>query len=107
MFLKKTLKTDSKSGKTYSAYHLVESVRTQKGPRQRTLLYMGSEIKLPEGEHKLLAQCIEGIILGENPLLPYPEHIDAVSTKSCINLMCSQESANFLRETGELGFKLA
>lgn len=40
MFIKKTLKTDSKNGKTYSAYHLVESVRTEKGPRQRILLFM-------------------------------------------------------------------
>jgi transposase len=79
MFIKKTLKTDSKSGKTYSAYHLVESVRTEKGPRQRTLLYMGSEIELPEGEHKLLAQCVEGIIVGEQPLFPYPERVERLA----------------------------
>lgn len=79
MFIKKTLKTDRKSGKEYFAYHLVESVRTEKGPRQRTLLYMGSEIALPEGEHKLLAQRIEGIILGENPLFPYPEYIERLA----------------------------
>jgi transposase len=79
MFIKKTIKTDPKSGKTYSTYHLVESVRTEKGPRQRTLLYMGSEIELPEGEHKLLAQCIEGVIVGEQPLFPYPEHIERLA----------------------------
>lgn len=79
MFIKKTLKTDLKSGKAYSAYHLVESVRTEKGPRQRTLLYMGSEIELPEGEYKLLAQCIEGLIVGEQPLFPYPEHIERLA----------------------------
>ena len=79
MFIKKTLKIDSKSGKTYSAYHLVESVRTEKGPRQRTLLYMGSEIELPEGEYKLLAQCIEGIILDEASLFPYPEYIERLA----------------------------
>ena len=56
MYIKKTFKKDSKSGKFYSAYHLVESVRTERGPRQRTLLYMGSEIAIPEGEHKILAQ---------------------------------------------------
>lgn len=79
MFIKKTLKTDPKNGKTYSAYHLVESVRTEKGPRQRTLLYMGSEIALSEGEHKLLAQCIEGIIVGEQPLFPYPERVERLA----------------------------
>ena len=53
MFIKKTTKTDPKTGKTYFAYHLVESTRTQKGPRQHILLYMGSQIELPEGDHKL------------------------------------------------------
>lgn len=79
MFIKKTLKTDRKSGKTYFAYHLVESVRTEKGPRQRTLLYMGSDIKLPEGEHKLLAERIEGIISGQQSLLQYPENIEKLA----------------------------
>lgn len=79
MYIKKTVKTDSKSGKSYSAYHLVESFRTDKGPRQRTLLYMGSEIELPESEHKFLAQRIEEIIKGEQPLFPCPEHIESLA----------------------------
>jgi len=79
MFIKKTLKKDLKSGKTYAAYHLVESVRTEKGPRQRTLLYMGSEIKLPEGNHKLLAQRIDELISGEQSLVPYPEDVEQLA----------------------------
>lgn len=69
MFIKKASKTDRKSGKPYFSYHLIESVRTEKGPRQRVLLYMGSQIDLPEEEHKLLAQRIESIITGQIPLL--------------------------------------
>lgn len=79
MFIKKTLKTDPKSGKAYFTYHLVESVRTQKGPRQRILLYMGSQFKLPEGDHKLLAQRIEEIIAGIQPLLPYEEDVERLA----------------------------
>jgi transposase len=79
MFIKKTLKRDPKSGKKYFAYHLVESVRTEKGPRQHTILYMGSEIELPEGEHKLLVQRIEEIIAGEQPLLPYAEEVEQLA----------------------------
>ena len=79
MFIKKTLKTDSKTGKAYFAYHLVESVRTEKGPRQRTLLYMGSEIDLPEGEHKLLAQCIGEIISDQRGFIPYPEEVERLA----------------------------
>lgn len=79
MYIKKTFKKDSKSGKIYSAYHLVESVRTERGPRQRTLLYMGSEIAIPEGEHKILAQYIEELISGEQSLLPYPEDVERLA----------------------------
>lgn len=79
MFIKKTLKTDSKSGKTYLAYHLVESIRTEKGPRQRTLLYLGAELSIQEGELKLLAQRIEQVVVGEQPLLPYAEHIEQLA----------------------------
>jgi transposase len=79
MFIKKTFKTDRKSGKEYFTYHLVESVRTEKGPRQHTLLYMGSEIELPEGEHKLLAQRIEEIITGVQPLFPYAEVVERLA----------------------------
>jgi hypothetical protein len=58
MFIKKTTKKDRITGKTYCSYHLIESVRTPKGPRQRILLYMGADLDLPEGEHGQLAQCI-------------------------------------------------
>ena len=79
MFIKKTLKTDSKNGKTYAAYHLVESVRTEKGPRQRTLLYMGAELPLSEGDQKILAQRIEEVIAAEQPLFPYREDIEQLA----------------------------
>src|SRR5271155_2998436 len=81
MFIKKTSKTDLRTGKKYSAYHLVESVRTERGPRQRTLLYIGSEIDLPEADHKLLAERIEGIIKGEQPLFPYPDDIERLAQR--------------------------
>ena len=79
MFIRKTTKTDSRNGKSYSAYYLVESVRTDKGPRQRTLLYMGSEIDLPEVEHKLLAQRIGEIVAGQHPLISCSETIERLA----------------------------
>lgn len=44
---KEPQKKDRITGKTYSAYHLVESVRTERGPRQRIILYMGADFGLP------------------------------------------------------------
>jgi transposase len=101
MFIKKTLKTDPKSGKTYSAYHLVESVRTEKGPRQRTLLYMGAEIDLPEGDHKLLAQRIEDIITGQQSLVPYPENIEHLAQNYASQVIRRLSSAKDIPENLE------
>jgi transposase len=79
MYIKKTFKKDSKTKKTYSAFHLVESIRTDRGPRQRVLLYMGTEIKLPDEQHKLLAECIENIVKGIQSLFPYPEDVEKLA----------------------------
>ena len=81
MFIRKTTKKDSKNGKSYSSYYLVESIRTDRGPRQRVLLYLGSEIDLPEAEHNLLAQRIEEIILGQQHLIPYSEEVESLAQK--------------------------
>lgn len=81
MFIKKTTKTDRTTGKTYCAYHLVESVRTSKGPRQRILLYMGADIGLPESEHWQLAQCISEQLAGTQCLIRHPEYIERLSQK--------------------------
>ncbi len=79
MFIRKTTKKDSKTSKSYSSYYLVESVRTDKGPRQKVLLYMGSEINLPEEEHTLLAQCIEEIVSGQQRFIPYSEELERLA----------------------------
>ncbi len=79
MFIKRTTKKDRITGKTYSAYHLVESVRTQRGPRQRIILYMGTDIGVPEHEHPQLAQCISDILANEQLLIPHAEHIQRLA----------------------------
>jgi transposase len=81
MFIKKTTKTDRTTGKAYCAYHLVESVRTSKGPRQRILLYMGADIGLPESEHWQLAQCISEKLAGIQCLIRHPEHIERIAQR--------------------------
>ncbi len=79
MFIRKTTKKDSKNGKPYSSYYLVESIRTDKGPRQRVLLYMGSEIDLPEAEYNLLAQRIEEIVSGQEHFIPYSKVVERLA----------------------------
>jgi len=94
MYIRKTIKVDRESGKTYAAFHLVESVRTERGPRQRVLLYMGAELNLPEEQHPLLAQCIEDIITDTQLLFSYPEEV-----KKLAQLYASQIIRRLSQET--------
>lgn len=64
MYIRKTKKQDPKTGKPYFTYQLVESSRTEKGPRQKILLSMGSDIELPAEDLPILAQRIEEIVCG-------------------------------------------
>lgn len=79
MFIKKTTKADRSTGKIYSSYQLVESIRTAKGPRQRILLHMGADIGLPESEHEQLSQCISELLTGAQRLIRHPEHIERLA----------------------------
>lgn len=79
MFIRKTIKKDQKTKREYLSYQLVESFRTEKGPRQRILLTVGHDIDLSQEERKLLANRIEEIISGINPLIPYPEKIERLA----------------------------
>jgi hypothetical protein len=71
MFIKTILKTDKKTKKRYYYYRLCESYRIADKPRHRTILNIGRLQELPNKEdQKLLADRIEEIIQGEEPILP-------------------------------------
>ena len=53
----------------------MESVRTEHGPRQRIILYMGADFGLPEHEHAQLAQSISDILTNKQFLIPHAKHI--------------------------------
>lgn len=105
MFIKKTTKKDQSTNKMYCAYHLVESIRTAKGPRQRILLYMGVNIGLPESEHCQLAQCISELLTGAQRLIPYPEHIEHLAeryTSQIVHHLSAQDNRSQPDEPPEL-----
>ncbi len=52
MFIRKVTHTHNKNGKNYSTYKLVESIRTDRGPRQRPVLNLGTDFKLPKEQWK-------------------------------------------------------
>ncbi len=81
MFIRKVPHRDKKNRKEYFTYKLVESVRTERGPRQRDVLNLGVSFDLPKEQWKDLANCIEGTLTGQHPLFDYPKKISTLARK--------------------------
>ena len=81
MFIRKTTHTDKGNKKEYHTFKLIESVRTQRGPRQRMLLNLGTDFLLPEERWKDLANRIEEIVTGQNALFAYPVEIETLAAR--------------------------
>ena len=67
MFIKEIKTKNKKTGKAYIKHALVESVRTEKGPRQRTVMQLG-QLKLPRGLWPQLIAELECRISGRPSL---------------------------------------
>jgi transposase len=66
------------SDKIYYTHKLVESVRTEQGPRQRTLLSLGT-LDLDQKYWKPLANRIEQLLSGQRCLVPLDEKVEALA----------------------------
>ncbi len=74
MFIKEIKKKNKGSDKVFISHRLIESYRTEKGPRQRTILNLG-KLELPKEQRKWLADQIEAEINGQQSLYPVDEQI--------------------------------
>ena len=81
MFIRRVPHKDSKNRKEYYTYKLVESIRTERGPRQRDILNLGVGFDLPKEQCKDLANCIEEIITGQKSFIDYPKAIRALAKR--------------------------
>ncbi len=81
MFIRKVPHKNKKNRKEYFTYKLVESVRTERGPRQRDVLNLGVKFDLPKEHWKDLANCIEATLTGQRPLFDYPKQISTLAGK--------------------------
>jgi len=93
MFIRKVAHQNPKNRKAYYTYKLVESVRTARGPRQRDVLNLGVDFKLPRERWKELANCIEAIITGQRQLFDYPPEINALAKKYARAIIRQQAAA--------------
>jgi hypothetical protein len=81
MFIRRTAHTDKKNKREYHTFKLIESVRTERGPRQRMLLNLGANFSLPQERWKDLANRIEEIVTGQDALFAYPEDIENLAIR--------------------------
>lgn len=81
MFIRKVPHKNKKNRKDYFTFKLVESVRTERGPRQRDVLNLGVSFKLPVEQWKDLANCIETELTGQRPLFDYPKKLRTLARK--------------------------
>jgi len=78
MFIKEIKKKNKGYDKVFIQHRLMESYRTSRGPRQRTLLHLG-QLDLPRQQWKLLADRIEELLTGQTNLLPLDAEIESLA----------------------------
>jgi len=75
MFIRQVKVTNGASKKKYSYLNLVESVRTENGPRQRLILNLG-DLPIDRSQYKALARRIEDILTGRRNLFEVDPEIE-------------------------------
>ena len=91
MFIKCSKKFDRSTNQEYYSYQLVESYRTDRGPRQRFLLNLGTGPQnLQKDQFKELANRIEEIFTKQEPLFKHTEEIEELAQMYAKQLLCKQ-----------------
>lgn len=78
MFIKVIAKKNKTSDKVFTYHRLIESYRTEAGPRHRVVLNLG-KLTIDPSEWKALADTIENILHSQTPLFPVPAHIQKLA----------------------------
>jgi len=90
MYIKKVRKSNPNSKKVYEYLHLVENVRTEKGPRQRLVLNLGT-LDVPPDQYKELANCIEAMLTGQQQIFPADPEIEKHAQKALQKIRSRQK----------------
>ena len=98
MFIRKTTHIEKKTQKGYHTFKLIESVRTDRGPRQRMLLNLGTGFSLPQDRWKDLANRIEAIVTGQDALCAAPEAIETLAVRYARKVIHSQGESGRTKE---------
>src|SRR3989338_10307217 len=89
MFIKEVKKQNPGYRKIFISHRLMESYRTERGPRQRTILQLG-KLDLQKEYWKTLADRIEAMVLGQGLLLPVEREVESLA-QHYANLMIENQ----------------
>lgn len=89
MYIKKITKRNGSTDKKYTYLHLVESIRTENGPRQRLVLNLG-KLDIQEVHYKELANSIEGLLTGQESLLTPNEKLSGYASEAVEKILKKQ-----------------
>lgn len=81
MFIREYQTANKKTGKIYTTHKLVESVMTEKGPRQRIVMNLGT-LSLPKNEWKRLSSLIAVKLSGQITLFDKEPIIEDIADKA-------------------------
>jgi len=104
MFIREVSHNNKRNHTEYYTYKLVESLRTERGPRQRTLLNLGTDFNLPKAKWKDLANRVEEVITGQTSLFDYPEEIESLARKCARKIIRKQSSIIPKKENSSLDY---
>lgn len=90
MYIRRTSIKSRKDGSQYYTYRLVESERTAKGVRQRTLINLGTGFSLPREQWAELSSRITEIINGQPRLFGAPQEIEDLAQNYAAKIIQSQ-----------------
>jgi len=102
VFVKKVRKQNGVTKKYYEYLHLVESVRTEKGPRQRLILNLGKLDILPS-QYQAFAKRVEDILTGQRSILGLDQSLEK-SARDVARKIFKKQSEE-LSETTECDFQ--
>ena len=94
MYIRKTQCQKKKAGGHYFTYRLVESRRTEKGVRQRTLLNLGVDFSLPREQWPDLTKRIEDILRGQQSLLDIDTDIERLAQGYASRIIISDQDVS-------------
>src|SRR6056297_130979 len=78
MYIRQVKTRHPKTNKVYTKLKLVESYRTEKGPRQRTIMNLGA-VDIPREQWKELAYCLEMKLSGQKRWVTSDEDVEKLA----------------------------